>query len=225
MAIAPVTVNEFSEHGQPKGDDNVLLSEIDMVGTIFYRPTETLTQKQWFNLPLETAEQYQNTTFPLTTAEAYDMKVLSVQHNFRFDVTTSYDAALQQPTLMVFEQASKFRFDQDKRSGILVVSIADLLPHTWATTSSAAGVTSYVQISKAYANYELTQIVQLGMAQKIKMFFEPVSGLVFPAYSAAVTPLIPGSNVLPAVAATSTPADRGYYITLRLKSIQQTRKT
>lgn len=220
-----VPIDDFSKHGQGSSQDNVLLTEMDLVGSIFYRPTDTLAQSQFFNLPQNTSDLWQNTTFPLTSAEAYDMQLLTIQHNFRFDVTTSYDAALQQSTLMAFEQASKFRFDQDKRTGVLEISIADLLPYTWAVTSSAAGVTSYVQISKAFSLYKLTQIIQLGIAQKIKMFFVPVTGLTFPAYSAAITPLIPGTGILPAVAATSTPADRGYYITLRLKAIQQTRKT
>lgn len=220
-----VSVNDFSTHGQGNLMDNIFLGEQDMIGTIFFRPTEALTEKTFFTLGNDVSPSYQNVTFPINSASAYDAKVVLAQHNFRFDVTTSYDAALQQIALMEFEQATRIIVDQDKRTGVLEVSLADLLPYTWAVTASAAGVTSYTQIAKAFPSFQLTQILQLGFAQKIKVRMVPPTGLVFPAYAAAITPLIPGTGVLPAVSGTSTPADRGYSITIRFKSIEQVRKT
>jgi len=218
-----VSINDFSTHGQGNQMDNVLLTEQDLIGTIFFRPTETLREKKFFNLDESTASAYQNLKLPVTSATAYDAQRVTASHNFRFDVTTNYDAALQQNALMEFEKSTRIIIDQDKRSGILEVSLADLLPYTWVVTSSAAGVTSYTQVAKAFSTYQLQQKIQFGIAQKLSIRMVVPDGLVFPAYAAAITPLLPGSG-LPAVSATSTPADRGYSITLRFKAIEQARK-
>lgn len=217
-----VSINDFSEHGQGNAMDNVILTEQDLVGTIFFRPTETLKSKKFYNLDNSTPNAYQNLKLPVDSAYAYDAKFVTASHNFDFDMT-SYNAALQQGVLMEFEKSTRIIVDQDKRSGILDVSLADLLPYTWVKTSNAAGTVSFTQVAKAFSTYELRQTIQFGIAQKLAITMVVPDGLTFPAYAAAATPLLPGSG-LPAVSATSTPADRGWSITLRFKSIEQGRK-
>ena len=217
-----VTINEFSSHGQGNGMDNVLLSENVLIGTIFFRPTDTLRERKFFNYDEGTAGGYQNLKLPVTSATAYDAKLVTASHNFQFETTTAYGSVLlSQTAVMEFEKATRIIVDQDKRSGILDVSLAELLPYTWVATSSTAGAPSYVQIAKAFPTYELKQTLQFGIAQKLSIRMVPPDGLTFPAYAVATTPILPGSG-LPVSG--SSPVDRGFSITLRFMAIEQARK-
>lgn len=217
----PVGINAFSEHGQGNQEDNVFLGEKDLIGTIFFRPGNTLAEANFFNLDSSVSKAYQNVTFPLKKASAYDARVLLASHNFSFDLSGT-NAALEQAVLMEFEKSTRIIMDQDTRTGVLEVSLADLLPYTWVTTASAAGVQGFTQVSKAFSSFAVTQILQLGFAQDVTFRMVPPSGLTFQAYAAAVTPFLPGAGL---AVDGSTPANRGFSITLRIKSIEQVRKT
>ena len=220
MADLAVQYNSFTEHGQGNAMDNVILSEKKLVGTIPYRPTDSIISKKFFNLDSSVAANYQTLKMPFSIAEAYDVKYITASHNLQL---TNSNAALAQAYLATFEATSRIRFDQDNRTGIFECTLADLLSYTWAPSATTAGALQYVQIPKAFPMYELTQILQFGAAQDLSITFLPAVGWSAAAYGATTTPYLPDLG-LAAVAASGTPADYGYMIQIGFLGIRQARK-